>query len=287
MKKNLFLIFAFAMVSVFADIPQSITLESGNVRIRLDGKKRWNVNRIEWKNQLMGVDFSGAHYGVVYRPVTSKHPIGTGHDESGIGEKLISLKIYADHREVIPVEGKIIKGKHIRVERTSQIADLATKTSLIIENDIMRETAEISADKDIKLDHLYIFMHPWSTRFDKFHAIRANGDKIDVSFKSDNSFPNRKFVPSAAWYDTKTGFGAVTFIRNIEGKKSPMRYLWDRRIYRKDYLCDYYHSTFPAGKKVVYEAVTGFFRQQENDKWITDAELLLKKIQEESAPKHK
>ena len=278
MKNTIVFLFALAMVSVFADIPQSITLESGNVRIRLDGKKRWNVNRIEWKNQLMGVDFSGAHYGVVYRPVTSKHPIGTGHDESGIGEKLISLKIYADHREVIPVEGKIIKGKHIRVERTSQIADLATKTSLIIENDIMRETAEISADKDIKLDHLYIFMHPWSTRFDKFHAIRANGDKIDVSFRSDNSFPNRKFVPSAAWYDTKTGFGAVTFIRNIKGKKSPMRYLWDRKIYRKDYLCDYYHSVFPAGTAVVYEAATGFFRQPDSDKWIADAEALMKKL---------
>ena len=287
MKKTLFLLFAFAMVSVFADIPQSIMLESGNVRIRLDGKKRWNVNRIEWKKQLMGVDFAGAHYGVVYRPVTSKHPIGTGHDESGIGEKLLSLKIYADHSEVVPENGKIIKGNVIRVERTSQIADIATKTCLIIENDMIRETAEVTAEKDLKLDHIYIFMHPWSNRFDKFHAIRANGDKIDVSFKSDNSFPNRKFVPSAAWYDTKTGFGAVTFIRNIEGKKSPMRYLWDRRIYRKDYLCDYYHSTFPAGKKVVYEAVTGFFRQQENDKWITDAELLLKKIQEESAPKHK
>ncbi len=278
MRKFLFLLFALGMLSSLAEPPQSITLESGKVRIRLDGKKRWNVNRIEWKDQLLGVDFLGAHYGVVYRPVTSKHPIGTGHDESGIGEKLLSLKIYADRNEVIPAEGKVIKGKVIRVERTSQIADLATKTSLIIENDIIRETAEISAGKDLKLDHLYVFMHPWSTRFDRFHAVRANGDKIDVSFKSDNSFPNRKFVPSAAWYETKTGLGAVTFIRNIKGKKSPMRYLWDRKIYRKDYLCDYYHSVFPAGTVVVYEAVTGFFLQPDTGKWIADAEAMMKEL---------
>ena len=35
-------------------------------------------------------------------------------------------------------------------------------------------------------------------------------------------------------------------MRNIKGKKAPQRYLWDRKIYRKDYLCDYYHSVFPA-----------------------------------------
>ena len=165
--KNIFLLLFFlATGSAFADVPQSITLESGNVRIRLDGKKRWNVNRIEWKNNLFGVDFPGAHYGAVYRPIDSKFPIGTGHDESGIGEKLTSLKIFADHREVIPAEGKIVKGKHIRVERTSQIADIASKTSLVIENDILRERTEISAGKDVRMDHLYIFMHPWSTRFD-------------------------------------------------------------------------------------------------------------------------
>ena len=278
MKKNLFLIFAFAMVSVFADIPQSITLESGNVRIRLDGRKRWNVNRIEWKNQLLGVDFDGAHYGVVYRPVTSKHPIGTGHDESGIGEKLTSLKIFADHQEVIPAGDNIIRGKHIRVERTSKIADLTTKTSLTIENDILRETAEVTAAKDLKLDHIYIFMHPWSTRFDRFHAVASNGKKIDITFKSDNSFPNRKFVPCAAWYETKTGLGTVTFMRNIKGEKAPQRYLWDRKTYRKDYLCDYYRSTFPGGTVVVWEAVTGFFLQPDPEQWIGEAETLMKKL---------
>lgn len=281
MKKIFLPLFFLAVSAAFAEIPQSITLESGNVRVRLDGKKRWNINRIEWKNNLFGVDFPGAHYGAVHRPTSSKYPIGTGHDESGIGEKLTSLRIFADHKAVILEEGKIIKGKHIRVERVSQIADLSSRTSLIIENDVMRERTEISAEKDVDLDHLYVFMHPWSTRFDRYHAILPNGDRIDISFKSDNSFPNRKFVPGAAWYETKTGFGAATFIRNIKGKKFPMRYIWDRKTYRKDYLCDYFHSVFPAGTVVVYEAVTGFFQQPENDKWIADAEALLKKLEQE------
>ena len=278
MKKTLFFLLVLAMISGSAEPPHSITLESGNVRIRLDAKKRWNVNRIEWKNQLLGVDSPGAHYGIVYKPADGKYPIGTGHTESGIGEEVISLKIFADGKEVTPSEKQTVKGNKIRIEKISRIADFAARSSTVLENDILRETAEVSAEKDVKVDHIYFIMHPWSPRFDQFHAVFADGKKIDVTFKSDNSFPSRKFVPSSAWYETKTGLGAVTFIRNIEGRKSPMRFLWDRKNYRKDYLCDYYRSTFPAGKKVIYEAVTGFFRQPDAGKWTADAESMMENL---------
>ena len=100
MKKTLFFLLTLAMISGSAEPPQSITLESGSVRIRLDAKKRWNVNRIEWKNQQLGVDTPGAHYGIVYKPAGARYPIGTGHDESGFGEEVISLKIFADGKEL-------------------------------------------------------------------------------------------------------------------------------------------------------------------------------------------
>jgi len=277
MKRILLLTAAFTVISAFAELPQSITVESGNIRIRLDAKKRWNINRIEWKNTLCGVDTPGAHYGAVYRPIDSRFPIGTGHDESGVGEKLLSLKIYADGKEFIPSD-KVIRGNQIKIERISDIADLSSQTTAIIENDVIREKTQITAKKTVKLDHLYVFMHPWSPRFDRFRAVGADGETLDVTFKSDNSFPNRKFVPSAAWYDSKTGIGVATFIRNIEGKKAPMRYQWDRRSYRKDYLCDYYHAEFPAGQTVAWEAVTGFFQQSPGGRWGADADLLLKKL---------
>ena len=278
MKKTLLFLCSLVMLSASAVPPESITLESGCIRIRLDAKKRWNINRIEWKNRLLGVDTPGAHYGIVYKPLGGKFPIGTGHDESGVGEELISLKIFADGKEVTPKDKLIIGGKKIRIEKVSRIADFSARSTTVIENDIMRERAQVSAEKDVKVDHIYFIMHPWSTRFDKFHAVFANGKKLDVTFKSDNSFPSRKFAPSSAWYEAKTGLGAVTFIRNIEGRKSPMRFLWDRKSYRKDYLCDYYRSTFPAGKKVIYEAVTGFFQQPDAEKWIAEAESMMENL---------
>ena len=274
----LLLLAAAVTVPVFAELPKSITLESGDIRIRLDARKRWNVNRIEWKGNQLGTDLAGAHYGAVYRPKGGKHPIGTGHDESGIGEKLFTLKIYADGKEVVPSEGTVIKGKVIQVERTSQIAELSSKTRLVMENDLLWEMTRITAEKEVKVMHLYFFMHPWSPRFDKFHAVFPNGEKLDISFKADNSFPNRKFAPYAAWYETKTGLGAATFLRNIRGAKNPMRFIWDRKVYRKDYLCDFLNGTFPAFHVAVYESVTGFFQQPNPEQWIGEAETLMKKL---------
>ena len=175
-------------------------------------------------------------------------------------------------------DGKIIRGNIIRIEKVSRLADLSARSELTIGNDLLRERTAVTADRSVDLDHLYVFMHPWSPRFDRYHAVRPGGSKLDFGFRSDDGFPNRKFVSAAAWHETKTGLGAATFIRNIEGKKAPMRYIRSRKSYCKDYLCDYYRSTLPAGRTVVYEAVTGFFRQPDCGKWTADAEALLKKL---------
>ena len=117
-------------------------------------------------------------------------------------------------------------------------------------------------------------MHPWSTRFDQFFAIFPDGKKLDIKLKSANNFPNLKFVPKAAWYDSKSGIGVVTIITNIKGKKSPERYLWDRKQYRKDYLCEYKNSTLPANKVIIYDAKTKFFKETTPTNWKQIAQKL-------------
>lgn len=279
MKKFFITVLFFTVCGLFADIPQSITLESGNIRIRLDGRKFWNMNRIEWKNHLLGVDQKGAHYGIACQPQGERFFIGSGHDESGKTEKLISLEIFADGEKVTPVDNAVIKGREIQINKVSGITNLLVKTVTVIHGDVIYETAEVSALKPVKINYLYFFMHPWTTRFDKFHAVFANGKKLDVTFKSDNRFPNRNFVPSAAWYDTESGLGAATVLNNIRGKKAPRRFLWDRTNYRKDYLCDFAHSTMEPGTVVIYESKTGFFQQPDPAKWIAEAEVFFEKLE--------
>ena len=277
--KNLFscsLLFATAILS--AAIPQSITLKSGEVSVRLDGKKRWNMNRIEYQGELLCVDYPHAHYGMVCRPDNWKIGVGSGHDETGFAEQLVSLKIFADGKEVLPQKDITVQGKNIRVEKVSKILTLNVKYIINIENNIIYEFIETVSTEKMKLHHLYFFMHPWSPRFTNLYVKYADGTVKDFSFKSDNSFPNRKFAPFSAWYDSKSGYGAATAFKNVKGTKNMMRFIWDRPQYRKDYLCDYLIASLPAGHVISYEAKTAFFRQQDNSKWTADAENVFKQI---------
>ena len=277
--KRFFILYFALIISVFsAAIPQSIMLESGDLKVRLDGRKRWNMNRIEYQGELLSVDSPNAHYGMTCRPIDFKYAVGSGHEETGFGEKVVSLKIFSDGKEIVPQENISVCGSKIKVEKGSKILDLNVKYDILIENNIISEFIEVCAEKDMKLHHLYFFMHPWSPRFTDLHISNGKKSISNVVFKSDNGFVNRKFVPYGAWYDKKTGHGAATVFKNIRGGKKLMRFIWDRPQYRKDYLCDFFKLDFPAGHVVSYEAKTTFFRQNDNSKWISDAEEIFKKI---------
>ena len=247
------LIFAFAAV---AELPQSIMLESGAVRVRLDGRKRWNMNRIEYKNNLICVDNPNAHYGMTCRPIDLKYAVGSGHEETGFGEEVVSVKIFSDGKEVIPQKNITIKSKKIQVEKVSKILAINVKYIIILENDVITEFIEASASKEMKLHHLYFFMHPWSPRFTDLHI--ANDKKQQISFASNDKFVNRNFVEKVTFYDKNSGVQAATTFKKIKGDRKLQRFIWDRKQYRKDYLCDYFMATLPANHVISYEARTVF-----------------------------
>ena len=69
-----------------------------------------------------------------------------------------------------------------------------------------------------------------------------------------------KFYRSVAMYDPGSGDALLTKVELVEGASAaPKRYIWDRRVYRKDYVVDYLKTVFPAGHKAVYRASTVFF----------------------------
>ncbi len=261
---------------VFADMPpQSVVMESGNLKVRLDGRKFWNINRIVWEEQVVGVDQSGAHYGVAYQPGGSKFFIGSGHDESGKSEKLNAIRFFIDDGQEMPVKSSVIRAAVVGMEKESQIADFNVKYRFFIDHNILHERVEISAKNDVKVNFLYPFMHPWSTRFTDYYGIGENGSTVSLKFKSDGSFPNRNYLDCGVWYDEKSGIGVASLITPESGEKSLSRFLWDRQNYRKDYLCDYSHAVFPAGHTAIYTSHTAFFRQPDKTKWRQDAIAIL------------
>ena len=120
MKKTTLLLALLMTSLIFAGIPDSIWMKSGNVKIRLDSRKRWNINRIEWKGSLLCLDAPGAHYGMTYRPHGSPHFIGSGHTESGIGEKVLDIHFFVDGTEVTPGK-ELLSGKVIGMKKISQV----------------------------------------------------------------------------------------------------------------------------------------------------------------------
>ena len=271
MKKFLLLFAVLSGIILSAQIPDSIWMKSGNIKVRLDSKKRWNINRIEWKSALLCLDTPAAHYGMTCRPQGSPHFVGSGHTESGIGEEVADIHFFVDGKEVTPGK-ELLSGKVIGMKKTSKILDFEVVYTFEIKDDIISEVTQITAKKEMKLRQLYCFMHPWTIRFTDYLAVFADGKKLVAKFISDEKHRNRKFAPCASWYDRKSGIGVSTVIEQPEFSRNLERLLWDRKCYRKDYLLVVSNSTFPAGKTATYRAKTGFFRQKDAKLWITDAE---------------
>ena len=279
-----FLLSLFLLPLMAAEFPQSVVLESGSIKVRLDAKKMWNINRIEWRGELVCVDTPWAHYGTACRLKGSPHFIGSGHNESGSMEKVDALKLFVDGAEVVPGESAL-SGKVIRLEKTSSIAVFQVKYAFEIKDDIISEETEVSASEDVQLQQLYCGMHPWAPRFTDYCVIDQRGKKNIGSFRADEDHRNRNFVPYFNWYDRKSGIIVSTVAAPLSFGKNSRRMLWDRKIYKKDYVCLVMNDVFPAGQKAVCRVRTGFSKQEDAQKWVSDAETLCKVLDQFPAEK--
>lgn len=258
----------------------SATLKSGSLTVRLDGRKFDNMNRIEYKGKLFCIDNAGAHYGATAMFQGEKGFVGSGHTETGVTEKILSLALEVDGKPKELKNGETYTGKRIVFRKSSMLKDLKLDYELVLAGDILEESAAASAEKDVPIRFLYFFMHPWSTDFTDLYARNANGKKYQIRFNSGNQFPIRDKVRHAAWYNKTTGDGVVSVSSaKNEGQKDVLRFVWDRPQYRKDYLVDYMNSTFRAGTTARYGMKTMFFEKISPEKWQEHAEDLMKQME--------
>ena len=283
MKKNWILaILSVMMPGVLAavELPRTVTLESGTLKVRLDSRKFCFMNRIEWKGELICVDNPGSHYGTVFNIAGARGFVGSGHTETGYKEEVQSLKILIDGKPVDYLKENTFRGQKIRLNKISKMRDFLVSYELTLANDQIHERVEVTSSADVKLNKMYHFMHPWSTAFTDLYYRRANGAEVFFEFKTDNKFPLREDAPVAAWYNRKDGRGVVTLVFPGEGQKRRIRYVWDTKRYRKDYIVDFVNSTFPKGHKAVYSVKTAFFQQPDSSRWVNDARTLAGQLKE-------
>jgi hypothetical protein len=252
---------AFALAP--EELPESISIAAGKTVLRLDKAKRWYINRIDYKNRNIGLDSPGAHYGTVFYYAETKGFCGSGHAETGFVEEVKDITILQDGQEITADELKNgpVMGRKIQLEKHSIVRDFSIVYRFTLWNDILDESIEVTAAKDVNLKISYHFMHPWRKEFDEMIAIDTNDQELHYVFKSDGKFPlHSKNHPIAAWYDRESETGVVTvLLPNGKNQKNISRTVWDRDVYRKDYLVDYSNSVFPGGTTASYDVRTVFF----------------------------
>lgn len=258
-----------AMVMTAAEFPQSIAIKCGNVDLRLDGAKRWNINSVKINGEVFGIDNPGSHYGMTYMPLNAGGFVGSGHTETGEAEIVKSMTFTVDGK-IVPVTNKIAAKKSFHMEKISIIKDFDVIYSFSLENNILFERIRITAKNDIKTQVVYCFMHPWSPKFTEFYVLMPNGSTRTATLVSNEKFPISQFHPKMALFNPSTGSAIATTITRERGT-SGSRLMWDRKIYHKDYMVLAGRSTIAAGHVMELSAKTVFFKTTA-DKFTADAD---------------
>jgi len=274
--KKIFVLLALLSFSVLfaVDLPRSISAKCGNVELRFDARKFWNINSIIYKGEHMTTDFTGSHYGMTYTVPGLKGFIGSGHTETGVSEVVKSLRFVIDGKETVPAE-KLPEGKTLHMEKHSIIGNFDVIYTLIVKDDVIKEITRIKVLKTTTLSVIYCFMHPWVTDFDPFYAFGGKEPEIRQNMDSkDRWYMGHKNYPVIALFNSKTGSAVaseVWFNTPNDPSFHTGRILRDCSVYRKDYFVPFCNTTLVKGFKAEVAAETRFFKTT-SDNFIKDAE---------------
>lgn len=238
---------------------------SKDLKVRFAAEKFYTMNRIEYKGRLLGLDTKKSHYGTVFL-LPGEGFIGTGHTEVE-NEQLESIKAWSNGKEIKLAGMKspyVIKSEDFKLVRESNIRGIKIINIIRISDNIIDEKVSIRSPRDIKLDLLYNFMHPWTNSMDIF-----DGETVKQKIKHGKFFNCKKsyFMEDFKWiviYSSKLQSGIVTWkVQNNCTAKSVAK-LWDRSCYKKFYYRSYVNKTLKKDVTVNFQVKTGFFNSPPN-----------------------
>lgn len=255
--KPLFWLLLLVTAAVFAKEPDMLQVECGNVEIFLAPQFFWNLNGIKRNGVMIGRQDRG-FYGTVIRYDVGW--VGTGHLENKIGETNLKVKFFCDGKEFIPA-GKKISGKKFVMEKTSVLHNAQLRYTLILEDDLLTETAELHFLKDEKLSVAYNFMHPWESSFEHFRTLSSKG-KIDSGIMPDAE--NGKMLTfseplTASFYSEKLSTALVSTVKTEHASPANSWLFWNRGSNdRKLYFRPLHQYQVKAGEKMQWTMRTHF-----------------------------
>jgi hypothetical protein len=266
---------AFAAGGMEAFYPDSVEVSCGKLEIRLGSATFWNMNRVIYDKLPVSVDLQHAYWGTVFE-FPGIGLIGSGHNDKGNSEKVIDIKMYADDKYISPEDvaksGKI-KCVEFKMEKQAQVKDIVFNYSLIIKNDQLVERCTMKSSKDTPLKLMYNFMHPWSEKMTDYYIQIKDNEVKQGEFKTDEKFPHQGKFKWIALYDKNIQTGIVS---KAAGDDISC-FLWDRKYYKKVYLCAFFRKTMNAGQETSHTMITDFFKAPPAG-WVNTAKEIADKL---------
>ncbi len=240
--------------------PASVNISCGKLNVRLGAATYWNINRIKYANIPVSVDLSGAYWGTVFLFPDAGF-IGSGHNDNNETEKVIDLKMYVDGKYLAPgdvgKEKPVICSNNFKMEKTAMARSIRFHYTLEIKNNKIFENCKLTTDKDTNLKLMYNFMHPWSEQMTDYYILTAQNKSRQGTFKTNNKFPYQGKFIWAALYNSHNQTGVVS---KLTAGNAAILFLWDRKQYKKTYLCSFLKKTFRISDKPSYSMTTAFFQ---------------------------
>jgi len=264
----------------FADWPASILVDCGDIQTRFESRSFWTLYRIDYRGKRLGLDRFGSHYGTVAN-IAGVGFIGSGHTENGETEQVEELELTVDGNRLDPPPAHV-SGKTVVLRKTSRIRSLRLDTTVTVLPDRIIEAVEMTAEKPVRVNRIYHFMHPWVTAMNRFLAVRTDGTTIEGAFTGDKKMKVDAPVRWSAVYSDTLGMGAVTLVVEAPADADWRVWYWDvPDRYRKHYFLTFRGKTVPSGKTFRYKIVTRPFAAAP-DRWQEEARRLAGEVTAET-----
>ena len=241
---------------IFAATPTVLQVQCGKLEIFLDSRFFWNLNGIKRNDVMIGRQERG-FYGTVIRYDIGW--VGTGHLENKIGEKDVQMKFFCDDKEFTP-DGKKISCRKFMMKKTSLLHHAKVDYTLILEDDLITETAAIRFLKDEEIQIAYNFMHPWHSAFENYRTISTSGKAVSGTMPEKEN--NKRYVfdePYAASFYSEELKTAIISKVTCHNSPAGSWLFWnrgqnDRKLYYRPLL----QSQVKAGDSMRWTMTTSF-----------------------------
>jgi len=230
MIKNILTV-AFAVACAWQSAAYDYFLESGDYRVRINEKYKHTIREIVW-NKYSIVTRTG-YCGAILCPAAGKY-IGAGHTEGG-AEKVLSVKVTCDGKEVIPAAKAVFKGGKVVVEKLSMFDKLLFRVVLELTPEGLIESKRFVATAPQKAHLFYAHIYCFNKNFTDYYALTAQNKVVSGKFELPRDNPKARKtawkvnneVQYVAEYDEAKNVGVMLYYPTVIKGAARKATIWE------------------------------------------------------------